>query len=69
MQTLAALVNADFRVPDYEYEQLFKVCMHLTRSHAEVRQPFRRMLFNVMAGNRDDHIKTCSDHFNNCLPI
>jgi len=60
MQTLAGLVNADFRVADFDYDRLLKVCSAITRSHKEVTQLFKRMLFNVMSGNRDDHTKNFS---------
>ena len=57
VHSLAGLINADFRVPDCDYETLIKVCSHLTKSHEETSQLFRRMLFNIMSGNRDDHSK------------
>lgn len=60
MHTLAGLVNADFRIPDYTYENLFNVCKALTRSQSEVKELFLRMLFNVVMGNRDDHTKNFS---------
>ncbi|WED23663.1 type II toxin-antitoxin system HipA family toxin [Vibrio sp. JC009] len=60
MHTLAGLVNANFRVPDFTYESLFNVCKAVTKSHAEVKELFRRMLFNVITGNRDDHTKNFS---------
>jgi serine/threonine-protein kinase HipA len=60
MQTLAGLVNADFRVADFDYDRLLKVCSAITKSHKEVTQLFKRMLFNVMSGNRDDHTKNFS---------
>jgi len=60
MQTLAGLVNADFRVADFDYNRLLKVCSAITKSHKEVTQLFKRMLFNVMSGNRDDHTKNFS---------
>ena len=60
MQTLAGLVHADFRVADFDYERLLKVCSAMTKSHKEVSQLFKRMLFNVISGNRDDHTKNFS---------
>ncbi|MFK5912759.1 MAG: type II toxin-antitoxin system HipA family toxin [Woeseiaceae bacterium] len=60
MQTLAGLVNADFRLADFDYDRLLKVCSAITKSHKEVTQLFKRMLFNVMSGNRDDHTKNFS---------
>jgi len=60
MHTLAGLINANFRVADCDYETLLKVCYKLTGSHDEVTQLYRRMVFNVMTGNRDDHTKNFS---------
>src|SRR5205807_1299647 len=36
---------------------LMKVTSALTRNHQDVRQVFRRMVFNIAAHNRDDHAK------------
>jgi len=60
IHTLAGLLYTDFRVADCEYETLFKLCYSLTKSHEEVAQLFKRMLFNIIAGNRDDHTKNFS---------
>lgn len=60
IHTLAGLINADFRVADCDYQTLIKVCSELTKSHEETSQLFRRMLFNVLSGNRDDHTKNFS---------
>ncbi len=55
--TLAGLLHADFRMPSLDYEDLLKVTRILTDNQAQVEEAFRRMLFNVIAGNRDDHAK------------
>ena len=60
MHTLAGLLNLNFREPQVGYESLLKTCSDLTNSHKEVSQLFRRMLFNLMSGNRDDHSKNFS---------
>ena len=57
VHTVAGLVHANFRVADFEYGELVKLCGYLTKSHAEKVELFRRMVFNVMSGNRDDHTK------------
>ncbi|MCH8913518.1 MAG: cytochrome P450, partial [Planctomycetes bacterium] len=54
VHTLAGLINSNFRVADCDYETLIKVCSKLTKSHKETAQLFRRMIFNVMSGNRDE---------------
>lgn len=39
------------------YEELFRLTSALTRDQREVEQLYRRMVFNVLAGNRDDHVR------------
>lgn len=57
IHSVAGLVHSDFRTPDSDYLELLKLSDWLTRSHAEKTELFRRMVFNVVAGNRDDHTK------------
>lgn len=55
MQTLAAIE------PDADsYEQLLLVCRTLHLSDAECEEVFRRMVFNQLANNTDDHNKNFS---------
>ncbi len=42
---------------DLSYEILLRVTRRLTRDEREVWRAFRRAVFNVLAGNRDDHGK------------
>jgi len=60
MHTLAAMINADFRIPDADYGLLMKVTSHVTKSHADMCEVLRRMIFNILSGNRDDHTKNFS---------
>lgn len=60
VHTLAGLLNADFRLPNLDYDHFLRVTARLTRSQLEVTEVFRRMLFNVLAHNRDDHGKNSS---------
>lgn len=55
MQTLAA-INPEAR----SYEDLIFTCRELGIAESEIRQIFARMVFNVMAGNTDDHNKNFS---------
>ena len=57
IHSVAGLVHSDFRMPDFDYLELLKLSDWLTRSHAEKIELFRRMVFNVVGGNRDDHTK------------
>lgn len=60
MQTLAGLVDADFRLPSLDYGDVLKVTQALTHHAADVAQNFAVMAFNVLAHNRDDHSKNFS---------
>jgi serine/threonine-protein kinase HipA len=57
VHTFGNLIESNFRIPSADYKDLLKATSILTRSHAEVLRVFRRMAFNVLAGNRDDHVK------------
>jgi serine/threonine-protein kinase HipA len=58
MQSLAALAHFDFNVAQaYSYEQAFDVIKRLGLPMRSLEQQFRRMTFNVVARNQDDHVK------------
>lgn len=61
MQTLCGLAHYDFRLQHaYSYEQAFDVMRGLRLSYAEAQEMFRRMVFNVVVRNQDDHTKNIS---------
>jgi len=58
MQSLGALAHFDFNMAAaYAYEQAFQVMRRLELPMRSIEQQFRRMLFNVVARNQDDHVK------------
>ncbi|WP_339870589.1 HipA domain-containing protein [uncultured Brevundimonas sp.] len=58
MQSLAALAHYDYCSPDsYTYEQAFQVMRQLSLPMDQMEELFRRMTFNVVARNQDDHVK------------
>jgi serine/threonine-protein kinase HipA len=58
MQSLCGLAHYDYnRAGAYGYEQAFAVMRKLRLSKQEAAQQFRRMVFNVIARNQDDHTK------------
>jgi len=58
MQSLAALAHFDFNIARvYSYEQAFDVIKRLGLPMRTLEQQFRRMAFNVVARNQDDHVK------------
>lgn len=60
VHTFGNLIHADFRIPSCDYGQLLEVTRILTRNHRDVLECYRRMVFNVLAHNRDDHVKNFS---------
>jgi serine/threonine-protein kinase HipA len=58
MQSLAALAHFDFNIAQANsYEQAFHVARQLGLSLDAIEQQYRRMIFNVVARNQDDHVK------------
>ena len=58
MQSLCAMAHFDYnQAGAYGYEQLFLVMDRIGLSNAEKEQQYRRMIFNVIARNQDDHVK------------
>lgn len=57
VHTFGNLIQANFRIPSCDYADLLKATMLLTRNHQDVVRAFRAMVFNVLAHNRDDHVK------------
>ena len=58
IQTFCAMQHFDFNnVNSYSYEQLFQTLRLLRLPYPQAEQMFRRMVFNVMARNCDDHTK------------
>ena len=61
MQTLCGIAHYDFNMAGaYSYEQAFEVMRKLRLSKADAAEQYRRMLFNIIARNQDDHTKNIS---------
>ena len=61
IQTFCAVKHFDFNlVNSFSYEQLFQTMRELKLSYQDTEQMFRRMVFNVIARNCDDHTKNFS---------
>ena len=61
MQTLCGIAHFDYRLRRaYSYEQAFNVMRALRLPYAEAKELFRRMVFNVVVRNQDDHTKNIS---------
>jgi len=58
MQSLCALTHFDFnQAGAYSYEQAMLAIRQLNLPMAAVEEQFRRMAFNIIARNQDDHVK------------
>lgn len=61
VQTFCGIQHFDYNnLYGYSYEQLFQTMRMLKMTYPEAEQMFRRMVFNVMATNFDDHTKNFS---------
>lgn len=61
IQTFCALKHFDYNaVNSFSYEQLFQTMRELKLPYSAAEQMFRRMVFNVLARNCDDHTKNFS---------
>lgn len=61
MQTLCGIAHYDFRLrKGYSYEQAFNVMRRLRLPYSQAQEMFRRMVFNVVVRNQDDHTKNIS---------
>lgn len=61
MQTLCGIAHYDYRNPrSYSYEQAFNVMRALRLPYSQAQEMYRRMVFNVVVRNQDDHTKNIS---------
>ena len=61
VQSFCALGHYDFsEITSYSYEQLFEMMRMMFLPYPDAEQLYRRMVFNVMARNCDDHTKNFS---------
>jgi len=61
MQTLCGIAHLGYNQPlAYAYEDAFEVMRILRLPYPDAEQLFRRMVFNVIARNQDDHTKNIS---------
>lgn len=56
--SLCGLAHFDFNAAGaYSYEQAFSVILRLNLGHPALQELYRRMVFNVVARNQDDHTR------------
>jgi serine/threonine-protein kinase HipA len=58
MQSLCAIAHYDFNASgEHSYEQAMGIIQQLNLGHPAMQEMFRRMAFNVIARNQDDHTR------------
>jgi serine/threonine-protein kinase HipA len=63
--TASGMAGWDYKDPEKSsYENLFDLALHLKVPHADMEELFKRMVFNVVFANRDDHLKNHSFCYN-----
>lgn len=61
LQSLCAMAHLDYKQKaSHDYSQLLQTVVRLGLDYAALEEAFRRMAFNVMATNCDDHTKNIS---------
>lgn len=58
--TASALLKKNFRNQDLDYTNLLALTGYLTQDPMQVEQMYRRMVYNIVAINKDDHGKNFS---------
>jgi serine/threonine-protein kinase HipA len=57
MVSLAGAIEAPPHLPSLDYDGFLRAVHAITRHEADLTQAFRRMIFNILACNRDDHTR------------
>lgn len=57
MVSLGGALEASPHIPSVDYDGFLRATLAITQSMADVEQAFRRMVFNVLSRNRDDHAR------------
>lgn len=57
MVSLAGAIEAPSTLPSAGYDMFLRATRAITRQAADVADVFRRMTFNILASNRDDHTR------------
>lgn len=63
--TASGLTGWDFKKPEHSnYEKLFRLALDIKLPHKDIQQLFKRMVFNLVFANIDDHLKNFSFIYN-----
>ena len=61
LHSLGGMTHVDYNRPQaYSYEAWFRLILDLKLGYPALEQAYRRMLFNIVGRNQDDHVKNIS---------
>jgi serine/threonine-protein kinase HipA len=61
MHSLGGITHVDYNRPQaFSYEEWFRLMLELQLGHQALEQGYRRMVFNIVGRNQDDHVKNVS---------
>jgi serine/threonine-protein kinase HipA len=61
MHSLGGITHVDFNRPQaYSYEAWFRLILDMQLGYPALEQAYRRMIFNIVGRNQDDHVKNIS---------
>lgn len=63
--TAGALLNESIHQPMLDYRTLLQLTGYLTQDPLQVEEMYRRMIFNILTENKDDHAKNFSFIYHN----
>jgi len=64
MISLSSLLETSYKIPNLDYKHLFQVIQKICIDQEDLYEAFRRMTFNVLYPNRDDHGKNFAFLYN-----
>jgi len=67
MISLSAILETTHRIPNLDYMYLFQVIQRICVDKSDLYEAYKRMCFNVLYGNKDDHGKNFSFLFDEKL--
>jgi len=61
IHTLAGMAHSNFKDKDtMSYDKYFRTILAVTKNYESLEEGYKRMVFNVLSGNQDDHAKNHS---------
>lgn len=57
MISLSSLLETTHKIPNLDYSHLFQVIQHISIDQNDMYEAYKRMCFNVLFKNKDDHGK------------